>query len=552
MRNFKYWAIVLLVLAVESRATWGAEPMALDLRFQQETSEGTHRFHRLVRGEQWAPEATALIICDMWDSHHCVNAVRRVAEIAPRIDRFASVLRDRGVTVIHAPSECMEAYKTHPARTRVAQVPKSKSLPSEIANWCDRIPAEEAAVYPVDQSAGGEDDDPEDHQQWAARLAAMGRNPKAPWLKQCEAIGIDEKLDYISDRGEEIWSILEQKHITNVVLVGVHTNMCVLGRPFGLRRLASNGKNVVLARDLTDTMYDPNAWPYVSHFTGTDLIIDHVERYVCPTISSDQVLGDREFRFAADLRPRLMVLVAEDEYQTEMTLPQFAYQHLGQHFAVQFCFGSDSSRSEIPGLEALDEADALLISVRRRALPASDLQRVRDFIAKGKPVVGIRTASHAFSLRDQQPEAGLAVWPEFDAQVWGGNYTGHFGNNLKSTVAVAAGGEQEAILAGWSLEGFQPGGSLYKTAPLAAGTRNLLVGKLAGEPEQPAAWTFIRGDGGRSFYTSLGHVDDFAQPQFAALLSAGIHWSCGLACPSLADIKTQREKYAAGTGKQRK
>ena len=77
--------------------------------------------------------------------------------------------------------------------------------------------------------------------------------------------------------------------IKNVILVGVHTNMCVLGRPFGLRQLAKNGVNVVLMRDLTDAMYNPKSWPYVSHDEGTKKIISHIERYVCPTITSDQI-----------------------------------------------------------------------------------------------------------------------------------------------------------------------------------------------------------------------------------------------------------------------
>ena len=95
---------------------------------------------------------------------------------------------------------------------------------------------------------------------------------------------------------------MEAEGIKNVILVGVHTNMCVLGRPFGLRRLASNAKNVVLCRDLTDTMYNPDMWPYVSHFEGTDLIIEHIEKWVCPTITSDQLLGDEPFRFENDTR----------------------------------------------------------------------------------------------------------------------------------------------------------------------------------------------------------------------------------------------------------
>src|SRR5690606_4108736 len=105
------------------------------------------------------------------------------------------------------------------------------SLPDQIESWCHQIPSEEAAAYPVDQSAGGEDDDPEELRQWAARLAASGRNPKAPWQAQTAAIAIDAGKDFVSDSGPEIWSILEERSVSNVILVGVHTNMCVLGRP---------------------------------------------------------------------------------------------------------------------------------------------------------------------------------------------------------------------------------------------------------------------------------------------------------------------------------
>jgi hypothetical protein len=76
--------------------------------------------------------------------------------------------------------------------------------------------------------------------------------------------------------------------------------MCVLGRPFGLRQMAKNGRDVVLMRDMTDTMYNPARSPHVSHFAGTELMVEHVEKYVCPTITSDQVLGGAPFRFKGD------------------------------------------------------------------------------------------------------------------------------------------------------------------------------------------------------------------------------------------------------------
>ena len=87
------------------------------------------------------------------------------------------------------------------------------------------------------------------------------------------------------------------------MLMGVHTNMCVLGRPFGLRNLARSGKNVVLVRDLTDTMYNSRKWPYVSHFEGTNRIVEHIEKYVAPTITSTDLTGQPAFQFQARRPP---------------------------------------------------------------------------------------------------------------------------------------------------------------------------------------------------------------------------------------------------------
>ncbi|MDP6442843.1 MAG: isochorismatase family protein [Pirellulaceae bacterium] len=504
-----------------------AEPLKLTLRDQRETSPGSGRHHQRVRGESWLPNETAIIVCDVWDVHHSLNAVRRVEQFAPRLNEVLTKARGLGVTIIHSPSDCMAAYENHPARVRAEKIPVAANLPADVRSWCSRIPAEELAVYPLDQSDGGDDDDPAEHAVWAKKLIAMGRNPGIPWKSQSKLIEIDSERDFISDRGDEVWNVLEQRQIKNVILAGVHTNMCVLGRPFGLRQMVRNGKHVVLMRDMTDTMYNPGRWPYVSHFTGNDLIIAHIERFVCPTITSDQVIGGSPFRFAADKRPHLAIVMAEDEYETSATLPRFAFDYLGKSFHVSFVFGSDSERNSIPGLEVLESADAALFSVRRRVLTNAQMTLVKKFVAAGKPVIGIRTASHAFALRKQDPPAGFVDWPEFDAQVFGGNYHNHYGNKLVATIRREPGAKDNPILAGSRRDSFATGGSLYKTSPLAKGADVLLWGKVDGEGREPVAWTFRRSDGGRSFYTSLGHIDDFDNPEFLGLLLNGIHWAVG-------------------------
>ena len=516
--------LVLLSALLPTSSDW-ADEVPLSLRYQQETSAGSGRYHRLSRPENWKPEETAVIVCDVWDLHHCLNAVRRVNELAPRLNQFVAEARRKGMTIIHAPSDCMEAYADHPARHRALETPRAASLPDDIQSWCSQIPAEEKGIYPVDQSDGGEDDDPAEHAEWAAKLEQMGRNPQAPWKQQSDLIKIDAETDYISDRGEEVWSVLEHRGIKNVILTGVHTNMCVLGRPFGLRQMARNGKHVVLVRDLTDTMYNPARWPYVSHFTGTDLIVSHIERFVCPTITSDQLIGGHELRFKDDHRPHLVMIVAEDEYQTERTLPEYAAKWLGKSFRVSWVFGSDEDRHSIPGLEAVKSADLALVSVRRRTPPEEQLAVVRQYVESGKPVVGIRTASHAFSLRGAEPPQGCTAWPEFDAQVFGGNYTNHYGNGLASTVSIVPEVAAHPILAGIPREPFEQAGSLYKTSPLADKATPLILGRVEGNTPEPVAWTYVRADGGRSFYTSMGHPQDFENANFCRLLLNAICWA---------------------------
>jgi nicotinamidase-related amidase/type 1 glutamine amidotransferase len=521
------------------------EPVTVHKRFRVAESGG----HYVVREkvEVWNPDETAIIVCDMWDAHHCLNAVRRAEEMAPRMNQVLENARSRGVFIIHAPSSCMDAYKDHPGRKRLQAAPRAVNLPKDIAEWCRQIPSEEQGKYPIDQSDGGEDDDPVEHEQWHNRLAGMGRNPKAPWKAQLDILKIHHS-DGISDSGVEIWNELEHRGIQNVILLGVHTNMCVLGRPFGLRQMAKNGKNVVLMRDMTDTMYNPERWPYVTHFVGTDLIVEHIEKFVCPTITSIDILGGDPFRFKNDGRSILFV-VGEDEYKSEVTLPAFAQQELEPRgFNVRFVHADTADKNQFPGLaEAAARADLVFISVRRRTPPRQQIDAIRSHLAAGKPLVGIRTANHAFAVRDKNTALapGLTTWQDFDADVLGGHYTGHHGDGLKVAIAVAPGADKHPILRGINPTELAGNGSLYKVTPLAGSTTPLLTGSIPNQNPEPVAWTNVPRDGGaRVFYTSLGHAGDFENPSFRKLLLNGICWTLGVATPGSPQNASSTERAA--------
>jgi type 1 glutamine amidotransferase len=317
---------------------------------------------------------------------------------------------------------------------------------------------------------------------------------------------------------------MKQRGIENVIVMGVHTNMCVLGRPFSIRQLVYQGQNVVLVRDLTDTMYNSRMAPFVPHPQGTERMVEHIERYWCPTIPSTALTGKPEFRFAEQGQPHVVVMIGEGEYRTGETLPVFVRDRLersGMRCTVLHADAADGNT--FPGLRALKTADLLLLSVRRRALPAEELQLVRDYLAAGKPLVGIRTACHAFHTRGQKPE-GHAEWQEFDPEVLGGNYQGHHVDGPRTEIRVADGVAGHAILQGVDVSSLIGHGSLYRVSPLAATTTPLLIGSIPEQPSEPVAWTHEY-RGGRVFFTSLGHPDDFQSEAFLRLLANAVQWA---------------------------
>ena len=169
---------------------------------------------------------------------------------------------------------------------------------------------------------------------------------------------------------------------------------------------------------------------------------------------------------------------------------------------------------------AVKQADLVVVSVRRRALPRKDLDALKAHLAAGKPLIGLRTASHAFDARGAGPK-NHAEWPEFDARVVGGNYHNHHASG--PTTTIVSRGIPHPVLVGLD-KSFTSKGSLYKTGPLAKGTTELLTGSIPGQKAEPIAWTNQYGKA-RIFYTSLGHEADFRNPQFWQLIENAVRWT---------------------------
>ncbi|MGD0092343.1 MAG: alpha-L-fucosidase, partial [Planctomycetota bacterium] len=296
--------VLLAEVAAAETPTPENQMLNLDLRSRVENQPGSGEWNAAFRTEQWDPRKTAAVVCDMWDQHWCKAATARVAELAPRMNQLIAELRRRGVLIIHAPSDTLKFYKDHPGRLLAQSAPKIETHPP-LAGWVALQPAREGRL-PIDDSDGGCPCEPK---------CAQGN----PWRRQIETLEIQDG-DAITDSAEAFY-LMKQRGITHVLVMGVHLNMCVLGRPFSIRQMVLQGQHVALVRDMTDTMYNPGRKPWVDHFSGTDFVIWHIEEHWCPSITSDQIIGGQAFRFAADKRQlapdyKLATLPLQDSHWT--------------------------------------------------------------------------------------------------------------------------------------------------------------------------------------------------------------------------------------------
>lgn len=263
-----------------------ADPLALPTRSRVETAPGSGEWRVVEQTGSIDPAKTAIVICDMWDTHTCPNSASRVAEMAWRMNEVVKAARARGVFIIHCPSDTMDFYKDTPQR-KLAQAAPPVTPPVPLQHWC-KLDLTREAPLPIDDSDGGCD-----------CPMTWKKGDPWPWKRQIATIDIADG-DAVTESAEAYF-LMEQRGIENVIVMGVHLNMCVLGRPFAIRQLVAQGKRVLLMRDLTDTMYNPERPPHVTHFEGTRLMLAHVEKYWCPTITSSVFLGGAEFRFKGDV-----------------------------------------------------------------------------------------------------------------------------------------------------------------------------------------------------------------------------------------------------------
>ena len=207
---------------------------------------------------------------------------------------------------------------------------------------------------------------------------------------------------------------------------------------------------------------------------------------------------------------KLCMLSGSFEYESESSLTIFR-DYMEREHPVRADLIVYRSEDDHQSLSAIEETDVLLVFTRRLNVDGGELERFKAYCGEGRPIVGVRTASHAFQN-----------WLGFDREVLGGNYRMHWEHGPRARVRFEPASEGHPLLEG--VAELSSAGSLYRNTPIATGA-SLLMSASTEEHDEPVTWTRTHA-GGRVFYTSLGHQEDFEEPNFLRLLANAVLW-CG-------------------------
>ncbi len=252
---------LVLVLAVLVPSITRADEIELTL---QTRDPATGKIQ--LATESVDPKRVGVIAVDVWNFHWCKTATMRVDAIVPRMNKALDAARSLGMTVMLCPSDVVENYVGYPQREAIFALPKIP-VPSVVNVTCPPVP-----------DAGG---------------CACGRercDVNYGWdgMHPALRIGAD---DWMPDTQAEVYALCKKYGLTHLIYVGFHTQVCLLGKPMGLKAMKSAGLNCVLARDMTDAHpgYDP-----ARNFTpdlNTEQVVEHFEKHLAPTIQFQQELA---------------------------------------------------------------------------------------------------------------------------------------------------------------------------------------------------------------------------------------------------------------------
>jgi type 1 glutamine amidotransferase len=302
--------------------------------------------------------------------------------------------------------------------------------------------------------------------------------------------------------------------------------------------------------------------------------------------------------------PKIVLVSGDEEYRSEEALPQLAKILSSKHgFNCTVLFAQDPEKpgivnpnyvKNIPGLENLKTADLMVIFTRFRALPDEQMQHINDYLKSGKPVIGIRTATHAFNFTKNDSASnwkqygnyynGDDEWKDgFGRLVLGENWISHHGNHKhQSTRGIAAAGmEQHPILNGIAQgEIWGPTDVYGVRLPLPGDSQPIVLGQVVNragaydendilygmrftdndvvgsqvekdkegmettinpnDPMMPIAWIksyqIPGGQKGKAFTSTIGAATDLLTEGTRRMLVNSVFWSLDLEVPEKANV----------------
>lgn len=239
--------------------------------------------------------------------------------------------------------------------------------------------------------------------------------------------------------------------------------------------------------------------------------------------------------------PHVVFIIGESEYKSEQTLPELARELREKHGMKCTVLNDKNIKdawkpvaleriNDVPGLEALAEADLAIFYIRFRQFPESQLKLIEAYLDSGRPVIGLRTSTHAFNYAEGDPLR--EKWNAFGAEVLGAPWIYHYGHESSTDVSVVPGAASHPILKNVAPE-FHVRSWLYHVRPdyPPKGATLLLMGKSVGPSnrkervDNPVAWTHQTKSGNRVFTTTMGHPEDFRVEPFRRLLVNAVRWA---------------------------
>lgn len=258
----------------------------------------------------------------------------------------------------------------------------------------------------------------------------------------------------------------------------------------------------------------------------------------------------------------VVIVTGDEEYRSEETGPMLA-KILSQHhgFKATVCFAIDpvtgyinpELNSNIPGLAALKTADVMILDTRFRDLPEPQLQHILDFINAGKPIIGLRTATHAFKTKST---LGGVDWNNFGLNFLGEKWAGHHGKHKKEGTRgiIVQKNSRHPVLRGVDDMFFAPS-DVYGTGNLDEANATILVRGAViesldpnsnyvqekNDPLQAAVWlkeyTAPSGKKGMALTSTIGSSVDFKAASMRRIIVNGVMHLTGLQVPAAASVK---------------